>query len=94
AASISKLKKPSTSSDSFYASQSLDTETMHHVYVPRWKVTNDSIHEDLYVCHDLTDRLAPPALFAQLHAIDYDYLYFEFNVGATWQVYLGAEVRM
>ncbi|GKD58511.1 hypothetical protein Tco_1296020, partial [Tanacetum coccineum] len=31
AASISKSKKPSISLDSFYASQSLDTETMHHV---------------------------------------------------------------
>ncbi|GJY05759.1 hypothetical protein Tco_0371699 [Tanacetum coccineum] len=38
AASISKLKMPSISSDSFYASQSLDTETMHRVYVPRWKL--------------------------------------------------------
>ncbi|GKD13679.1 gypsy type transposase [Tanacetum coccineum] len=72
AASISKLNKPSTSSDSFYASQSLDTETMHRVYVPRWKVTNDFVLEDPYVCRDLTDRLAPPALFAQLRAMDYD----------------------
>ncbi|GJR33686.1 (R)-mandelonitrile lyase-like protein [Tanacetum coccineum] len=38
AVSISKLKKPSISSDSFYASQSLDTETLHRVYVPRWKL--------------------------------------------------------
>ncbi|GJY87175.1 hypothetical protein Tco_0501803 [Tanacetum coccineum] len=36
--SISKLKKPSISSDSFYASQSLDTETLHRVYVLRWKL--------------------------------------------------------
>nr|GEX36701.1 hypothetical protein [Tanacetum cinerariifolium] len=79
---ISKLNKPSTSLDSFYASQSLDTRTMHHVC------------EDPYVCHDLTDCLAPPALFTQLCAIDYDQLYFEFNVGATRQVCLGAEVRM
>nr|GEV29741.1 hypothetical protein [Tanacetum cinerariifolium] len=35
AASISKLNKPFTSSDSFYASQSLDTETMHRIYVPK-----------------------------------------------------------
>ncbi|GJW78828.1 hypothetical protein Tco_0140510 [Tanacetum coccineum] len=94
AANISKLKKPSTSSDSFYASQSLDTETMHHIYVPRWKVTNDSILEDPYVCRDMTDRLAPPALFAQLRAMDYDQLYSKFNVGAAGQVCLGAEVRM
>nr|GEY37026.1 hypothetical protein [Tanacetum cinerariifolium] len=50
ATNISKLNKPSTSVNSFYASQSLDTETMHHIYVPRWKVTNDSILEDPYVC--------------------------------------------
>ncbi|GJR33455.1 hypothetical protein Tco_1209139 [Tanacetum coccineum] len=93
-ASISKSKKPSISLDSFYASQSLDTETMHHVYVLRWKVTNDSVLDDPYVCHDMTDHLAPPALFTQLHAMDYDQLYFEFNIGAARQVCLGAEVRM
>ncbi|GKE92543.1 hypothetical protein Tco_1573638, partial [Tanacetum coccineum] len=48
--SISKLKKPSISSDSFYASQSLDTKTLHRVYVPRWKVTNDTVLDDPYVC--------------------------------------------
>nr|GEX21887.1 hypothetical protein [Tanacetum cinerariifolium] len=40
------------------------------------------------------DRLAPLALFTQLRAMDYDQLYSEFNVGATQQVCLGAEVRM
>ncbi|GKF64403.1 hypothetical protein Tco_0187851, partial [Tanacetum coccineum] len=40
------------------------------------------------------DRLAPPNLFAQLRAIDYDQLYSEFNVGSARQVCLGAEVRM
>ncbi|GKC52432.1 hypothetical protein Tco_1075177, partial [Tanacetum coccineum] len=57
--SISKLKKPSISSDSFYASQSLDTETLHRVYVLRWKVTNDSVLDGPYVCRDMTDHLAP-----------------------------------
>ncbi|GJZ15514.1 hypothetical protein Tco_0551191 [Tanacetum coccineum] len=94
AASISKLKGISTSSDSFYASQSLDTKTMHRVYIPRWKVTNDSMLDDPYTCRDLMDHLAPPALFAQLRAMDYDQLYSEFNVGAARQVCLGAEVRM
>ncbi|GKB09361.1 hypothetical protein Tco_0837673 [Tanacetum coccineum] len=93
-ASISKLKKTSTSSDSFYASQSPDTETMHRAYIPRWKVTNDSVLDDPYVYRDLTDRLAPPALFAQLRAMDYGQLYSEFNVGTARQVCLGAEVRM
>ncbi|GJY98679.1 hypothetical protein Tco_0516109 [Tanacetum coccineum] len=64
AASISKLKGISTSSDSFYASQSLDTKTMHRVYIPRWKVTNDFMLDDPYTYRDLTDLLAPPALFA------------------------------
>ncbi|GKF08877.1 hypothetical protein Tco_0043101, partial [Tanacetum coccineum] len=72
----------------------LDTETMHRIYVPKWKVTNDSILEDPYVCRDLTDRLAPPTLFAQLRAMDYDQLFSEFNVRAARQVCLGAEVRM
>ncbi|GJZ79297.1 hypothetical protein Tco_0644134, partial [Tanacetum coccineum] len=57
--SILKLKKPSISSDSFYASQSLDTETLHRMYVPRWKVTNDFVLDDPYVYRDMTDRLAP-----------------------------------
>ncbi|GKE76600.1 hypothetical protein Tco_1542720, partial [Tanacetum coccineum] len=91
--SILKLKNPSISSDSVYASQSLDTETMRRVYVPRWKVTNDSVLDDPYVCCDMTNRLSP-ALFTQLRAMDYDQLYSEFNVGAARQVCLGAEVRM
>nr|GEW34113.1 hypothetical protein [Tanacetum cinerariifolium] len=41
AANISRLKKTSTSSDSFYASQSLDTETMHRVYILRWKLYSE-----------------------------------------------------
>ncbi|GJV23644.1 hypothetical protein Tco_1376339 [Tanacetum coccineum] len=73
---------------------SLDIETMHRVYVPRWKVTNDSVLDDPYVCRDMTDRLAPPALFTQLRAMDYNQLYYEFNVGAARQLCLGAEVRM
>ncbi|GJV35818.1 hypothetical protein Tco_1408295 [Tanacetum coccineum] len=48
-ASVSKLNKASTSSDSFYASQSLDTKTMHRDYVPKWTMTNDSILEDTYL---------------------------------------------
>nr|GEU65531.1 transcription initiation factor IIB-2 [Tanacetum cinerariifolium] len=52
--------------DSTSAGGSLDIETMHRVYIPRWKVTNDSILDDPYVFRNLTDRLAPPVLFAQL----------------------------
>ncbi|GKD71083.1 hypothetical protein Tco_1325173, partial [Tanacetum coccineum] len=93
-AGTSKLNEPADSSDSFYASQDLDSETLHRIYVPKWNVTNDSVLDDPYVCRDLTDRLAPPALFSQLRAMDYDQLYTEFNVGAARQVCLGAEVRM
>nr|GEW62744.1 hypothetical protein [Tanacetum cinerariifolium]GEW62749.1 hypothetical protein [Tanacetum cinerariifolium] len=74
--------------DSFYAFQDLDSETLPRIYVPKWKVTNDSVLDDLYVCHDLTDRLTPPALFSQLLAMDYDLLYSEFNVGAVRQMCL------
>ncbi|GKE51224.1 hypothetical protein Tco_1486380, partial [Tanacetum coccineum] len=91
AASISKSKKPSISLDSFYASQSLDTKTMHRVYVLRWKVTNDSVLDDPYVYRDMMDRLAPPALFTQLHVMDYDQLYSKFNVGAARQTTLLSE---
>ncbi|GKC62410.1 hypothetical protein Tco_1095008 [Tanacetum coccineum] len=93
AASSLKLNEPTTSY-SFYASQDLDSETPHNIYVPKWKVTNDSVLDDPYVCCDLTDRLAPPALFSQLRSMDYDQLYTEFNVGAARQMCLGAEVRM
>ncbi|GKD04066.1 hypothetical protein Tco_1179040, partial [Tanacetum coccineum] len=84
--SSSKSNEPATSSDSFYTSQDLDSETLHCIYVPKWKVTNDSVLDDPYVCRDLTDCLAPPALFSQLRAMDYDQLYTEFNVGAAWQI--------
>nr|GEU55828.1 hypothetical protein [Tanacetum cinerariifolium] len=94
AAGTSKLNKPVDSSDSFYASQDLDSDTLHHIYIPKWNVTNVSVLDDSYVYRDLTNRLAPPALFAQLRAMDYDQLYFEFNVRAARQVWLGAEVRM
>nr|GEU55055.1 hypothetical protein [Tanacetum cinerariifolium] len=93
-ASSSKLNEPTTSSYSFYASQDLDFETLHNIYIPKWKVTNDSVLNSSYVCRDSTDRLAPPALFSKLYYMDYDQLYIEFNVGAARQMCLGAEVRM
>ncbi|GJX10891.1 hypothetical protein Tco_0200750, partial [Tanacetum coccineum] len=36
---------------------SLNTETMHHVYVLRWKVTNDSVLDDPYVCLGVEVRM-------------------------------------
>ncbi|GJT60845.1 hypothetical protein Tco_1004378 [Tanacetum coccineum] len=57
-----KMNEPATSSDPFYASQDLDSETLHSIYIPKWKVTNDFVLDDPYVCRDLIDRVAPPAL--------------------------------
>ncbi|GKF69078.1 hypothetical protein Tco_0202135, partial [Tanacetum coccineum] len=34
------------------------------------KVTNDSVLDDPYVCRDLKDHLASPALFLQLHKLE------------------------
>nr|GEX64177.1 hypothetical protein [Tanacetum cinerariifolium] len=45
-AGTSKLNEPVDSSDSFYASQDLDSETLHRIYVPKQNVTNDSILDD------------------------------------------------
>ncbi|GKF69402.1 hypothetical protein Tco_0202459, partial [Tanacetum coccineum] len=42
----SKLNELATSSDSFYASQDLDSKTLHNIYVSKWKVTNDFILDD------------------------------------------------
>ncbi|GKA75874.1 hypothetical protein Tco_0782252 [Tanacetum coccineum] len=39
-------------------------------------------------------KLKTPSISLKLRAMDYDQLYSEFNVGAAWQVCLGAEVRM
>ncbi|GKA36510.1 hypothetical protein Tco_0723001 [Tanacetum coccineum] len=80
--------------NSFYAIQDMNPKTLHRVYVPKWTVTNESFLDDPYMCHTLTDHLAPPALFSQLRAMEYDQLYAEFNVGAARQTCLGAEVRM
>nr|GEZ06463.1 hypothetical protein [Tanacetum cinerariifolium] len=37
-ASTSKLNEPATILDSFYASHDLDSETLHRIYVPKWKL--------------------------------------------------------
>nr|GEV72958.1 hypothetical protein [Tanacetum cinerariifolium] len=42
-AGTSKLNEPADSSDSFCASQNLDFETLHRIYVPKRNVTNDSV---------------------------------------------------
>ncbi|GJU89518.1 hypothetical protein Tco_1301941 [Tanacetum coccineum] len=45
-ASSSKLNEPVTSSNYFYASQDLDSKTLYNIYIPKWKVTNDSVLDD------------------------------------------------
>ncbi|GJW46042.1 hypothetical protein Tco_0077688 [Tanacetum coccineum] len=46
AASSLKLNEPTTSSGSFYDSQDLDSKTLHNIYVPKWKVTNESVLDE------------------------------------------------
>ncbi|GJW89523.1 hypothetical protein Tco_0164863 [Tanacetum coccineum] len=72
----------------------MDSETLRQIYVPKWNVVNESVLDDPDVCCSLVDQLAPPGLFSQLHDMDYDQLFAEFNVGAARQTCLGAEVRM
>ncbi|GJR33745.1 hypothetical protein Tco_1209429 [Tanacetum coccineum] len=81
------------SDDSFYAPTTLDPSEAKRWYVPRWSITNDSLLDDGFSCRTLVDRVAPPAFFFALRSMDYDQLYTEFNVGASQQVCLGAEVR-
>ncbi|GKD82169.1 hypothetical protein Tco_1349008 [Tanacetum coccineum] len=85
-----ELKNLENFRDSTYAGRA----NANAASISKWKVINDSILENLYVCRNLTNRLASPALFTQLRAMDYDQLYSKFNVGAARQVCLRAEVRM
>ncbi|GKC42098.1 hypothetical protein Tco_1059820 [Tanacetum coccineum] len=79
--------------DSFYEPPTLDLSEVKRWYVPRWNITNNSLLDDGFSCRTLVDRVAPPAFFSTLCTMDYDHLYTEFNVGAAWQICLGAEVR-
>nr|GEX64707.1 hypothetical protein [Tanacetum cinerariifolium] len=76
------------------AGEDLDSKTLHRIYVPKWNVTNDFVLDDPYVCRDLTYCLAPPALFSQLHAIDYDQMYTKFNVGVARQAKAIEAIRL
>ncbi|GKA69145.1 hypothetical protein Tco_0775209 [Tanacetum coccineum] len=89
----SSLVHPDLFADSFYAVQDLNPKTLHRVYVPKRTVTNESVLDDPYICHSLTDQLAP-TLFSLLSTMEYDQLYAEFNVGAARQTCLGAEVKV
>ncbi|GKC73573.1 hypothetical protein Tco_1119456, partial [Tanacetum coccineum] len=80
--------------DSFFVSQDVDSETLHHTYVPKWNVTNDSALNDPDICRGVIDHLAPATLFSQLRNMDYKQLFVEFNVGAAHQTCISTEVRL
>ncbi|GJS88125.1 hypothetical protein Tco_0770761 [Tanacetum coccineum] len=48
------------STDTFYISQEMDSETLQQTYVPKWNVINDSTLDDPEVCRSMADQLAPP----------------------------------
>ncbi|GJZ66501.1 hypothetical protein Tco_0623197 [Tanacetum coccineum] len=72
----------------------MNSETLQQIYVPKWNMINDSALDNPEVCHDMIDQLAPLGFFSQLHDMDYDQLFAEFNVGAARQMWLSAEVRL
>nr|GEW86367.1 hypothetical protein [Tanacetum cinerariifolium] len=59
-----------------------------------WNVTNGSRLDDSGVCCEMVDGFAPTKLFASICGMEHDQLFIEFNVGATRQMSLSAEVRM
>ncbi|GKE89047.1 hypothetical protein Tco_1566522 [Tanacetum coccineum] len=67
---------------------------LQKVYVPQWSVTNGSRLDDGRVCRKMLDEFAPPKFFASICGMEHDQLFTEFNVGATRQISLSAEVRM
>ncbi|GJY10150.1 hypothetical protein Tco_0378335, partial [Tanacetum coccineum] len=70
-----------------------DTD-LQKTYVPRWSVTNGSCLDDGRVCHEMVDEFAFPKFFASVRGMEHDQLFIEFNVGASRQMSLSAEVRM
>nr|GEU55943.1 hypothetical protein [Tanacetum cinerariifolium] len=64
------------------------------IYVPKWNVINDSTLDDPEVCRSMIDQLALLEFFSQLHGMDYDQLFAEFNVRAARQTCFSAEVRL
>ncbi|GJT56316.1 hypothetical protein Tco_0991370 [Tanacetum coccineum] len=71
------------SSENFYVSLDMDSETLHQTYVPKWDVLNESVLDESNLCRSLVDQLAPPVFFSQLRAMKYDQLFAEFNVEAA-----------
>nr|GEX00100.1 hypothetical protein [Tanacetum cinerariifolium] len=52
------------STDTFFVSQDVDSETLHKTYIPKWNVTNDSTLDDPDVFRGVIYHLAFPALFS------------------------------
>ncbi|GJS63021.1 hypothetical protein Tco_0677585 [Tanacetum coccineum] len=67
---------------------------LQKVYVPQWSVTNGSHFDDGRVCHEMIDEFSPLKFFASIRGMEHGQLFTEFNVGATRQMSLSAEVRM
>nr|GEX68184.1 transposase (putative), gypsy type [Tanacetum cinerariifolium] len=84
----------SVKQDLSMGSQELNSETLHQVFVPQWNLLDDSLLDDYDVSCEFVDHLAPPALFFQIHEMNYHHLFTEFNVGTTRQACLNVEVRM
>nr|GEY30489.1 hypothetical protein [Tanacetum cinerariifolium] len=58
------------SSESFYVSLDMDSETLHHTYVPKRDVLNESVLDEPNLYRSLVDQLAPPVFFSQLSAME------------------------
>ncbi|GJW62241.1 hypothetical protein Tco_0111576, partial [Tanacetum coccineum] len=54
------------STDSFFVSQDVNSETLYQIYIPKWNVTNDSALDDPDIFRGVIDHLAHPVLFSQL----------------------------
>nr|GEW34184.1 hypothetical protein [Tanacetum cinerariifolium] len=67
---------------------------LQKVYVPQWSATNGFGLDDSRICHEILDEFAPLKFFASIRGMDHDQLFTKFNVKATRQISLSAEVRM
>ncbi|GJR83208.1 hypothetical protein Tco_0153993 [Tanacetum coccineum] len=70
-----------------------DTD-LQKVYAPQWSVTNGSRLDDSRTCREMVDEFALSKFFASIRGMEHDQLFTKFNVGATRQMSLSAEVRM
>ncbi|GKC17146.1 hypothetical protein Tco_1013928 [Tanacetum coccineum] len=43
---------PKLSTDSFFESQDVDSDSLYQIYIPKWNVTNDSALDDPDICHN------------------------------------------